>query len=96
MLDEGPIGPEDYTINPDGTITISPRVTQTLGVGRHHVVITYSDGTSREFTIVIDNSSGRVPTTGENNMLMIVTALMFMTSVALVGISFRIKRKEES
>ncbi len=91
-LDGSPLDPDDYTLNPDGSITVADHITRTLGAGRHTVVVTYVDGATRTITIVID-SSGRVPVTGESNIVNIVAGIILCVSAVLVVEAIRIRRR---
>lgn len=59
-LDDNEIPATDYTVT-DGVLTISKERVGTLPVGDHPVVITYTDGTAKQYTIhVIDYDESTV------------------------------------
>lgn len=82
---------DDYTINEDGTITLSPEFLATLSVGDHTIVVTFADDSEAEakFTITASASTDEddkkeegAPQTGDTNAIVF---WMFIAVVSLVG-----------
>ena len=86
------LNPDCYTVNSDGSITLTAAGRNVLGAGRHQVTITYADGTTRTQTVVVD-SADRVPATGENG-INTFAALILITSAALVFTAKKLREEE--
>lgn len=82
-----------YTVNSDGTITLTDAGRRALGSGSFTFTITYVNGATRTQTIIID-SVDRVPTTGEGSVNSIA-AIILLTSAAFVFAAKKLREEEQ-
>lgn len=96
-IDDIPVYPEDITENEDGTVTIGDEAIERLGLteGEHIVVVTYPDGTTRTYRVLI---AFRTPdeatpdTAPQTSDLLIVPGL---AAVALAGTTTAVVAKKK-
>jgi hypothetical protein len=82
-VDDVVVPPENYTVNPDKTVTLKDDYTKTLVAGVHRITITYTDGTETTVEITITAGAAKVPATGEgSDYLMIAGAVALISSAA--------------
>jgi len=84
------ITPDHYTVNSDGTVTIDEEYARVLGVGRHQIQVTFSDGTTRMLYITV-NSDGSVVQTGESRVS--ASSVMAIVMLAAGGMVFSVRRR---
>ena len=84
------ITPDHYTVNSDGTVTIDEEYARVLGVGRHQIQVTFSDGTTRMLYITV-NSDGSVVQTGESRVS--ASSIMAIVMLAAGGMVFSVRRR---
>lgn len=82
-----------YTVNSDGTITLTDAGRRALGSGSFTFTITYVNGATRTQTIIVD-SADRVPTTGEGSVNSIA-AIILLTSAAFVFAAKKLREEEQ-
>jgi uncharacterized protein affecting Mg2+/Co2+ transport len=81
---------DHFTVNSDGTITVSEDYARVLGVGRHRIEVTMSDGTTRIFYITV-NSDGSVTQTGESRVS--ASSVLAVVMLAAGGMVFIVRKK---
>ena len=84
------VTPDHYTINSDGTVTINAEYARVLGVGRHRIEVTMSDGTTRILYITV-NSDGSVIQTGESRVS--ASSVLAVVMLAAGGMVFIVRKK---
>ncbi len=95
-VDDVVVPPENYTVNPDKTVTLKDDYTKTLVAGVHRITITYTDGTETTVEITITAGAAKVPATGEgSDYLMIAGAIAMISSAAALAYTFYKRWREE-
>ena len=90
LIDGKEISSDNYTVNSDNTVTVNEEFARTLGAGRHRVVITMDDGSTRTLILTV-NEDGSVVTTGESKIS--TSALLAVVMFAASGFVFVVRKK---
>jgi LPXTG-motif cell wall-anchored protein len=96
LVDGVEVSPENYTVNPDKTITLKDEYTKTLTAGTHKITVKLSDGTTAESTITITASASKVPATGESvrNLSLFIGLAMIASGIAVLVIRRKYRNEE--
>ena len=109
-LDGKTLDAENYTTNPDGTVTLKPDYVATLSVGEHMLSIVSENGTATaKITVnekaeesgtkesITEKDIGETsPKTGDNSNIFLWLALLFVSGGAVIATAFvRKKRRAE-
>ena len=84
------ISSDNYTVNSDGTVTISEAYARVLGVGRHRIEVMMSDGTTRILYITV-NADGSIIQTGENRVS--ASSVLALVMLCAGGMVFIVRKR---
>jgi hypothetical protein len=87
-VDDVVVPPENYTVNPDKTVTLKDDYTKTLVAGVHRITITYTDGTETTVEITITAGAAKVPATGEGSDYLMIAGAIAMISSAAAALAY--------
>ena len=87
-VDDVVVPPENYTVNPDKTVTLKDDYTKTLVAGVHRITITYTDGTETTVEITITAGAAKVPATGEGSDYLMIAGAVALISSAAVALAY--------
>ncbi|SMC31518.1 Cna protein B-type domain-containing protein [Oscillospiraceae bacterium] len=93
MVNGTEITSDNFTINSDGTVTISEAYARVLGVGRHRIEVVMSDGTTRILYVTV-NEDGSVVQTGESRVS--ASSMLAVVLIASGGFVFAVRKKKLS
>ncbi len=91
MVNGTEISSDNFTINSDGTVTISEAYARVLGVGRHRIEVIMSDGTTRILYVTV-NEDGSVVQTGESRVS--ASSMLAVVLIASAGFVFAVRKKK--
>ena len=84
------ISSDNFTVNSDGTVTISEAYARVLGVGRHRIEVMMSDGTTRILYITV-NADGSIVQTGESRVS--ASSVLALVMLSAGGMVFIVRKK---
>ena len=87
-VDDVVVPPENYTVNPDKTVTLNDDYTKTLVAGVHRIIITYTDGTEITSEITVTAGAAKVPATGEGSDYLMIAGAVALISSAAVALAY--------
>ena len=101
-IDGNPISADEYTKKDDGTVELTDACIEKLTLGKHRVVVTYTDGSTItvEFEVVTSTSrtGKKIVKTGDtNDYTPVITALfLIMVASAAAAVVLVRRRREET